>query len=89
MKMSQTGGNSTFPRGVKGRLMILFLAISLTTLSGATTARAQVGCLGQCEEQLAGCLGQPSRDPIMETACQANYWSCVDGCLGSYAAILE
>lgn len=87
MKMSQTGGNATFPQIVKGRLLVLLLAISFIMLSGPTRAQAQAECVGKCEETLAACLNT-SRDPVAEAICIANYWTCVDGCLGSYAAIM-
>lgn len=85
--MSQTGGNATFPQIVKGRLLVLLLAISLMTLTSGTQVQAQAECLGKCEETLAACLNS-ARDPVAEAICQTNYWACVDGCLGSYAAIM-
>lgn len=89
MKMTQTGGDLNFPQVVKKRLLILSLTISLMVLPlAAKSAQAQTECVNGCEAQLASCLNT-SRDPVAEAICQDNYWKCVDGCLGSYAAILE
>lgn len=62
--------------------IVLFIALSVVPSS---VVQAQVECLGACEAQFAACRG--NRDQIaME--CQDTYESCVNSCLGSFAALL-
>lgn len=88
MSMSQSDGGSSFPQVVKRRLAILSLAISLMIMPlAAKPAQAQTECLDGCQTALTACMNT-ARDPVQEAICQDNYWKCVEGCYGSYAAVL-
>lgn len=90
MQKSQTSPQIVSHRVVKRGLSILLSSACLIALSLAQTsvARAQVECLGQCEEELTLCIGHSGHIPMLEVICQDSYEACVDACLGSEAAVL-
>jgi hypothetical protein len=61
----------------------LFIALSITASSGV---KAQVECLGACEEQFESCLRNGGSE--FAPTCQDKYEACVDACLGGSAATL-
>jgi hypothetical protein len=61
----------------------LFIALSVTASSGV---KAQVECMGACEEQFESCLRNGGSE--FAPTCQDKYEACVDACLGGSAAIL-
>lgn len=70
-------------------LMSIVLLIALSVVPGSAV-QAQVECLGACEAEFAACMGAsgPGRPDQASMVCQDTYESCVDGCLGSFAALL-
>jgi hypothetical protein len=62
--------------------IVLFIALSMVPSS---VVQAQVQCLGACEERFAACIG---RENQISMNCQDTYESCVNSCLGSFAALL-
>ena len=65
------------------RHSLLSIALLIALSVGASlNVSAQVECLGACEEQFASCLR------VSHVGCLESYESCVDACLGGYAAIL-
>jgi hypothetical protein len=74
----------------KRQLSMLVLSVWLVALSLVPNpgVQAQTECLGNCEDQLANCIGHSRHIPMLEAICQDSYEYCVDACLGNYAAIL-
>lgn len=67
----------------------LFLALLAALSLGffASRAQAQSQCLQGCQQTLAECLQRSGQDPVMEGACQDQYDTCVNACLGQFARL--
>lgn len=87
MQNSRVGHQTVSQRAARHQVLILMslvLFIALAVVPGSVV-QAQVECLGSCEAQFEACIGQKFPIP---PACQDNYESCVNSCLGRFAALL-
>lgn len=85
MKKSETDSQTISQRVVRHRsLLSIALCIALSGVA-SPGVRAQVACLGKCEEQFALCLSNTEPG----TSCLDTYEACVEACLGGSAAILS
>lgn len=87
MQNSRVGRQTVSQRAVRHQVSILMSIVLFIALSvvPSSVVQAQVQCLGKCEAQLAACVDN-SGDFSM--SCQDTYESCVNSCLGSFAALL-
>jgi hypothetical protein len=83
MQNSRVGRQTFSQRVAKHQVSILRFIVLVIALSvvPSSVVQAQVRCLGLCEEQLATCGGDSG-------PCQDTYESCVNSCLGGFAALL-
>ena len=90
MQNSRVGRQTVSQRAVRHQLSILMSIVLFIALSVAPSSvvQAQVECLGGCEEQFVACIGPPGRPTEVAIVCQDTYESCVNSCLGSFAALL-
>jgi hypothetical protein len=86
MQNSKAGRQTVSKTAVRHQVSILMSIVLLIALSSVT--RAQVECLGQCEQTYATCVGNSGHIPILAAICQDNYEACVNACLGSVEALL-
>ena len=89
MENSETGRQTISQRVVRRRRLLSIALLVALSVTASPRAKAQVECLGACEEEFAACLssgGSQGQSP--EGRCQATYEACVDACLGASAALL-
>ena len=84
MEKSETGRQTISNRIVRRRSLLSIALLVALSVVASPTAKAQVACLGKCEEQFALCLSNAEPG----TSCQDIYEACVEACLGGSAAIL-
>lgn len=84
MQNSGVGRRTVSQRAVRRQVSILMSIVLFIALSvvPSSVVQAQVQCLGACEAEFAACSRTRSGD------CQDVYESCVNSCLGSFAALL-
>lgn len=92
MQNSRVGHQTVSQRAVRHQVSILmsialFVALSVVPSS---VVQAQVECLGMCEADYAACMGQagPGHPGQIAAVCQDTYETCVNNCLGRFAALL-
>ena len=87
MQNSRGGRQTVSQRAVRHQVSILMSIVLFIALSvvSSSVVQAQVECLGACEAKYAACVGQSDH---MTITCQDTYESCVNSCLGSFAALL-
>jgi hypothetical protein len=87
MQNSRVGRQTVSQRTARQQVSILMSIVLFVALSVVPSSRvqAQVECLGACEEQYAACVGHSGHVSML---CQDTYEICVNGCLGSFAALL-
>ena len=88
MQNSRVGRQTVSQRAARHQVSILMSIVLFIALSvvPSSVVQAQVACLGACEAQYAACIGHSARQRPM--GCQDTYESCVNSCLGSFAALL-
>jgi hypothetical protein len=86
MKNSKVGRQTVPQQAARHQVSILMSIVLFIALSvvPSSVVQAQVECLGACEAQLAACIGRPGQ---ISPDCQDTYESCVNGCLGRFAAL--
>lgn len=87
MQNSSVGRQTVSPRAGRHQVSILMSIVLFIALSvvPSSMVQAQVECLGACEAQFAACRGSKNQ---VAMECQDIYESCVNSCLGSFAALL-
>lgn len=74
-------------RVISGLLTIAFLMA--IAVSGPKEVNAQIECLGNCEAQLVGCIRDLGSSSRFASDCITSYQTCVDNCLGNFAALFD
>jgi hypothetical protein len=87
MQNSRVSRQTASQRAVRHQVSILMSIVLFIALSvvPSSVVQAQVECLGACEKQFAACTGHSGQ---LSMDCQDIYESCVNNCLGSFAALL-
>lgn len=83
MQNSRVSGHTVSRQTVEATRSILMAIVLFGALFlvSATNVKAQVECLGKCEQQLAQCMASGGGE--QPSGCVDAYEACVDACLGS------
>ena len=82
MKESKNG-RQTISRGDK-RLLSIALVITFAVVA----AKAQMSCVGICEQNLAQCIRNQGNGPSLTASCLEQFDICVENCLEAAGAVL-